>query len=135
MELAKLDDLKEKMLKGKNFSVVWDYFFDHFGEDPEFIEAGQSAPEEVSSLLSTVIEQVAAEMLRQTIIVVRLLVVEIPGRSFYHGACTFNGRPGSLFYFGDVGVGMLSVTSPAPSSTVTFARFTATIAPQDATLQ
>src|SRR5262249_52225983 len=41
MDLSLLETLKDKLLHAKQFSKVWEYFLDHFGENPDFVALGE----------------------------------------------------------------------------------------------
>jgi len=62
MNLEKLSILKEKLLISKDFKEPWEYFFDHFGENPAFLKQGKKAK---NSMLKAVITQVGQQMLQR----------------------------------------------------------------------
>ncbi len=119
MNLAKLDDLKQRLTATHAFKEVWSYFFDHFGEQPEFMQLGQRTEH---AQLKQIIEAIGQQALEQeNVSATNFLVNHIEEYQFYHGACFMNGYMITLIYFSDIDVGMAAIASfEGPT---TFARF------------
>jgi hypothetical protein len=51
----KLEKLRKELATGKNFGQIWDYFFDHFGENDAFMRLPKpgwlAAPEDCRTQL------------------------------------------------------------------------------------
>ena len=113
--------LKEKILTAENFKEPWDYFFDHFSENPAFMNMGSKTQ---SSLLLSILQEVGERLFRQKVKVTNMMLTEIPRHNFVHGACFVQGRLASVLFFKDVKVGMLSILSSPQSHEVSMIRFT-----------
>ena len=113
--------LKEKILRAENFNEVWEYFFDHFSDNPAFMNMGKKTQ---SSLLRTILEEVGERLFRQKVKVTNMMLTEIPQHHFVHGACFVQNRLASVLYFEDIKVGMLSILSSAQKHEVSMIRFT-----------
>src|SRR6516165_545874 len=85
MDLSLLETLKEKLADATDFTDVWNYFFDHFGEDLEFIDAGDRA---AHPFLSAIIAQIGIELFGRKVRVEDLLLTHLPDHAFYHGGFT-----------------------------------------------
>ena len=59
MKLDRLQELKQKLTEGTDFSEIWSFYMDHFADHPEFIEFGRRAHNEH---LDTVVRQTCQEM-------------------------------------------------------------------------
>ncbi len=116
LDLSLLATLKDKLTTASNFSDPLTYFFDHFGDSPEFIALGDRADD---PFLEAVIDQVGQQLFRgKAARVDNLLLTRLPEHGFIHGGFTLNGRLGNLFYFEDVRLGLMAVVmSVAPSDT------------------
>jgi len=113
--------LKEKILGAENFNEPWEYFFDHFSENPAFMNMGKKTQ---SPLLQSILEEVGERLFRQKVKVTGMMLTEISQHNFVHGACSVQGRLASVMFFKDVNVGMLSILSSAQSHEVSMIRFT-----------
>ncbi len=113
--------LKEKILGAENFNESWEYFFDHFSENPAFMNMGEKTQ---SPLLRSILEEVGERLFRQKVKVTDMMLTEIPQHNFVHGACFVQGRLASVLFFKDVKVGMLSILGSAQSHEVSMIRFT-----------
>lgn len=113
--------LKEKILGAENFNEPWEYFFDHFSENPAFMNMGEKTQ---NPLLQSILEEVGERLFRQKVKVTDMMLTEIPQHNFVHGACFVQGRLASVLFFKDVKVGMLSILGSARSHEVSMIRFT-----------
>lgn len=121
MDLSLLATLKETLVHATNLSDVWTYFYDHFGEDPQFIALGQRARH---PFLETVLGEVGRQLFGKTVPVDNLLLTELPEHQFVHGGCTLGGRLANVMYFEDIRMGMLAVVVSFTSSETKMVRFT-----------
>ena len=42
MRLVRLQELKRKLMKEKDFSKTWTFYMDEFADHPEFLEVGET---------------------------------------------------------------------------------------------
>ena len=107
MNLEQLLTLKDKLVTAKEFKEPLDYFFDHFGEDPDFFEVGERAD---NPFLESMVAIIGKELFKkEEILVSHFLVVEIPGYHFFHGTCFIQGNVSNFLYFEDIDMGLLAV--------------------------
>jgi hypothetical protein len=115
MNLNLLDTLKVKMHTSKNLAEVWEYFMDNFGESEEFMQLGERAG---SPVLEAILSEIAKQLFAKPVSLNNLMLVRLEEQSFVHGGCTLGNKMGSLFYFEDIQVGLLTVLwSFTPSDT------------------
>ena len=115
MDLALLATLKDKLIHATNFGDVMNYFFDHFGEDPDFIALGDRAED---AFLQAVFEEVGGQIFGGKVRVTNVLLTRLPEQQFVHGGFLLNGQLGNVFYFEDLQMGLMAVVvSVAPSET------------------
>ncbi len=128
MDLTLLATLKDKLIHAQNFTQVWEYFFDHFGEDPAFIALGDRARH---PFLEVVLEQVGRQLFAQPVTVANLLLTHLPEQQFLHGGCTLNGKLANVIYFEDIHMGLLAVVMSLAPTDTKMVRFTGTPMPPD----
>jgi hypothetical protein len=115
MDLSLLATLKDKLIHGKDFSEVWHYFFDHFGEKPEFIALGERTQD---AFLEAALAQVGRQLFGKRVALTNLLLTRLPEQEFIHGGCVLGGKMANVIYFEDIHAGLLAVImSFAPSDT------------------
>ncbi|HMY72567.1 MAG TPA: hypothetical protein PLQ88_12095, partial [Blastocatellia bacterium] len=80
MDWKKLDELKEKMQTVEEFGEAWNFFFDHFGENNEFMNMGHPTKNKlVNKLLKEVLKKVGRQHLNKaSVLVSNMLLIEIP---------------------------------------------------------
>lgn len=120
MDLNLLATLKDKLLHAKNFSEVWHYFFDHFGEDAEFIALGERIRD---TFLEAVLDQVAQQIFGKKVPVHEMLLTRLAEHQFIHGGCIINGKLANVVYFEDVQVGLFALIMSVQPSDTRMARF------------
>jgi hypothetical protein len=121
MDLALLATLKEKIVHAKNFTEIWEYFMDHFGEDPEFIEQGERVQH---PFLEAVLAQVGAQLFGKQVSVTDFILTRLAEHQFLHGGGILGGRLTNVMYFEDIHVGLLAVVmSMSPKSETKMIRF------------
>lgn len=101
-----IQELRERIIKEKDFGKLLNFFFDHLGEDPEFIARGKPARHEV---LELAIERAVKEMIGKHAKIRQLLLVFVPEYRFYHGSFVVDGNIGTVFYFDDIQIGLMNV--------------------------
>jgi hypothetical protein len=115
MDLSRLATLKEKLVTAREFSKVFDYFLDHFGENPDFIALGERAD---CPFLEAVLAQVGHTLFQRKVWVTEMLLTELPEQHFIHGTCRIAGRLATVIYFDDIHTGlMVVILSESPSET------------------
>jgi hypothetical protein len=120
MDLARLQELKNKLLHDKELAPVWLYFLDHFAENADFMALGNRIHH---PLVETVIDRVSKQLFPRDGAVVGVLLTGLPEQKFLHGGFFMGLRPGGVFFYEDIGMGLLAVPDLPPSIEVKYARF------------
>lgn len=123
LDLERLEDLKEKMQVEEDFGEIWKFFFDHFGENPEFMALGRRAGEDMHSFLEPILENICKHVVNREVMAAQFILTEAPGRNFYHGPCLTDAGIVVVFYFDDLKMGMFSLTPTLGSGLVHYGRF------------
>ena len=124
MEWQRLEQLKEKVQHDDDFGEIWKFFFDHLGENEQFVRSGQLAKPEMTELLEPIIESVCKRIVNDEVLIAQTLLTEVPGQHFYHGPCVTDAGLCVVLYFDDLKMGMLSFTRGIGTGWVHYARFT-----------
>lgn len=120
MDLSLLPTLKEKLMLAEQLSEVWDYFFDHFGESPEFIALGELKE---SPLLESILERLGTELFGPGASLQAVQLTYLSEHQLAHGSCFLAGRLATVIYFADIGMGTVAVDDRGTGLTQ-FVRFT-----------
>jgi hypothetical protein len=96
-----------------------------FAEKYGFMELGERTRDPI---LEAAIAVSAAQVLGPKPTVKRLMLVRIPEHRFIHGAAMLQGRMANIFYFEDLGVGLIAIVMSARGDN-RFIRFTASTSP------
>jgi hypothetical protein len=121
MDLSLLETLKHKLTTAKEFSPVFAYFLDHFGEEPAFIALGERTD---SPFLEAMLAQIGEQMFGRKTHVRDVLLTRLSEQQFIHGTCTLNGKLTSVLYFEDIRTGLLAVIMSITPSDTKLVRFT-----------
>ncbi|MGH7170790.1 MAG: hypothetical protein ACRELG_10965 [Gemmataceae bacterium] len=120
MDLALLQELKQKLLHDKDLAPVWAFFLDHFAEDPSFIALGDRVDH---PFIEAVLAQVSHQLFPRDGAVIGILLTRLAEQQFLHGGFFMGLRPGGVFFYEDIGMGLLAVPDLPPSIEVKYARF------------
>jgi hypothetical protein len=124
VDLTKLKTLKEKVLLEEEFSGVWGYFFDNFGDVPKFMDLGKKVK---NIKIKTIVEKVSQEILAQADArVTNFMIIELAKYGFIHGAFTIGNRLGNLIYYKEIDTGMVVIAPRQGSDVTLFGRFSIT---------
>jgi hypothetical protein len=121
MDLALLVTLKEKLVNASEFSDVMHYFFDHFGEDEEFMALGEGGR---TPFLESVLTEVAKQLFQIGVVRIDMRLIHLPEQKFVHGMVTMNDKPANVFYFDDIHVGLMAVIWSLEPPETKYVRFT-----------
>ena len=123
LDLRKLEDLKEKMQVEEDFGAIWKFFFDNFGENPEFMALGAQADEEMRQFLEPILESICKQLVNREVMAAQFILTVFPDQKFYHGPCLTDAGIAVVFYFDDLKMGMFSLTPGLGSGLVHYGRF------------
>jgi hypothetical protein len=127
MELDRLPELKHELLHEEELSEVWQFFLDHFADDPEFADFGELIRH---PFVEAVLEQIGQQLFGPGGAINDVVLRWDAQHQFLHGAFNMGVRPGGIIFFGDIQTGMLAVPEGRPSIDVKFARFSGTPMPR-----
>lgn len=128
MDLSKLAVLKQKLVEATDFSDVWRYFLDHFGENPEFFSLGERVEE--NARLEVAISQIGQRVFKKPLRVRDLLLTRLAEHGFIHGGGLVGTSLANVLYFEEIGVGMMAIVQSLASSEMRYARFTTVPMPE-----
>ncbi|MCP4347674.1 MAG: DCN1-like protein [Desulfobacterales bacterium] len=111
--IEKLSDLKQKLATGDNFSDIYNYFFDHFGENNEFMRMSKKAK---NPMIKKIISFVGEQLFKKKVDITHMMLLKFPKSDFYHGACFIDGKMGGVIFFKDIDMGMLSIVKEYPET-------------------
>jgi hypothetical protein len=120
MDLTLLATLKDKLIHATDFSDVFTYFLDHFGEDEEFIEQGEVVRNE---FLEQIYLQVGQQVFGRPVVLTNILFKHLPEHHFYHGGACLDGQVANVLYFEDACAGLLAILWSEKPGETKFARF------------
>jgi hypothetical protein len=121
MDLSGLAILKKKLITASEFVPVWEYFMTHFGENREFMLLGEPVQ---SPIIEASVAQAAQGIFKMPVSAAKLRLIRLPAHRFIHGPVSLFGKFGNVFYFEDVGVGLLTIVLKMDGSDNRLARFT-----------
>ena len=127
MDLTLLKTLRHKIVNDKVFSEAFEYFLDHFGEDTDFFDVGESANDD---LLLELLGQIGGAIFKtDEIALVNVRLVFIKEYNFIHGGMLMNGAVTNVIYCTDLKKGIVVVFRPKENPPTRFARFSAEALP------
>ncbi|NJM49438.1 MAG: hypothetical protein HC860_27350 [Alkalinema sp. RU_4_3] len=120
MEIDRLKELRRKLVTGKNFSEIWEFYMDNFADHEAFTDLGERAENEfIDAVLKTLCGQLFGPKAR----IDDFLLISIADYDFFHGPFMVEGRIGGIIYFEDVNFGMMAVSESPGSDMVKYSRF------------
>jgi hypothetical protein len=119
--LNKLAELKIKLVTATNFKTIFNFFFDHFGENEEFLKVG--GPKHNELLQQVLVTSAQSVLKKSAIIVNNLLMVYVEEKQFYHGCAMFNHMLVNFFYFEDIDAGLLALAPLSSEAESVIIRF------------
>ena len=117
IDLSKLQELKSLLQTAEEFSGPWEFFFDHFGDHPEFLDLGKPVK---SVLLTELCKTVAKRVYGNQASVTRRQWIHLKPHRFVHGSALLDGQLAVAIYFTDIEMGMLSFLTPRGSQLMRF---------------
>jgi hypothetical protein len=129
MDLSNLATLKRKLVEATEFSTVWEYFLDHFGESAEFYDQGSLVRH---PMVEAVLEQICRQFCGQRLKLDQLRLIWIAEFQFLHGSTQLGDKTIGVLYFEELNKGMACI-APLPGTGVRtdFMRFSAAPLPKD----
>jgi hypothetical protein len=119
-DLKKLITLRQRLVEATDFSDVYVYFMDHFGQSPDLMTLGKPLRDKA---FLDVLEHIGAQVIGKKARVSQPFLLHVAEASFIHGAFRLGDHLASVFYFGDIKMGLAAfggLESEGPSQ---FTRF------------
>lgn len=110
----KLEKLRKELATGKNFGQIWDYFFDHFGENDAFMRLGERHSDKN---LETLLADVVSKMIGKKTNFREVLLTRIPEHKFVHGMIIAPEGAGTVFLFEELQLGLVGLSIMATGET------------------
>lgn len=104
---ALIEDLKKKAQEVKELADAWDAFFD-LVEQTNLMANSKLVK---NKKLQEILEFICREMLKKKTIKPKMVLNQLEGTDFYHGAILTMGMTGSFMYFKDLDLGMIALGS------------------------
>jgi len=129
MKEKQMETLKRKVVNEPDLKKVFEYFFDHFGEDMDFIRSCTPIQHELLiQLLPILVRELLPPADYTRTLNLRLL--HAPEYNFIHGAINVDKFYGGVIYFEDIQTGVISLCEFPPSGMTKFLRFNASVLPK-----
>lgn len=120
-DLRRLTHLRQLLIDATDFSDVYGYFMDNFGEAPELLTMGERWHDQ--DFLDT-IEQLGGRVIGKGARLTQPFLLRVAEHGFVHGAFVLGDHIGSVFYFEDIEKGLLALGGRESQGPEQFARFT-----------
>ena len=119
--VRRLPALKLKMATESDFSAIYNFFFEHFGENPEFLKFGDHIEHPI---LEQTLTHIARAIFKTDLpLTTHGRFIHLPDQHFVHGSCLFTGIMAAFFYFEDIDAGMAAFLSMSFTGNTEMARF------------
>ncbi|MBF0624375.1 MAG: hypothetical protein HQL82_06165 [Magnetococcales bacterium] len=116
-----LSELKESIQTASDLAEPFRLFMSNVGENLEFIHRSKKTRHQ---RIFDIIKAVVEKRMNHKFSAKKCLVLSVDGApDFFHGACQFGGTIINVFYFQDIGVGMLATSTPSESKMIDYYRF------------
>jgi hypothetical protein len=115
MNLSKLAELKQRLIDATDFSAVWTYFLDHFGERREFAKIGERTHD---ALIESLLIKMAKEVKNVDLDPEEILLTRLAEQQFIHGGCLKNGKMINVLYFEDIFMGTIMICAVDDPNTI-----------------
>jgi hypothetical protein len=121
MRLVRLQELKRKLMKEKDFSKIWTFYMDEFADHPEFLEVGEPVKHD---FLEAAIPAICQRMFSKQVKISAPLIIYIAKHQFFHAPVQVDSQSGGAIFFADINMGLLAVSAAYPSTDeVRYSRF------------
>ena len=114
--MTRLEQLKGQVMRGKDFFKTFDYFL-------RLTENGELISEQINDSvkfekLQVLLEQVIMGFLKKGRLQMnRLIILQVRGTSFYHGAFAAEDAAFTFLFFEDLGMGLVASARPGDPET------------------
>ena len=126
MNVAKIQDLKRRLAECTDFAVFWNFYFDNFAENREFINNGRlMTGERQRQILAEIALRVFGET---SLALVNPMLIEHLESGAIHGTCMVKSKLMCILFFPDLDLGMAAFSEIYGKSRTDYCRFSITTA-------
>lgn len=122
----RIDNLRELLVHEDHLPAIGKYFFDNLAEDRAFIQHGKVVK---NPMLKKIIRKACDDFISKDQQMMKLLMVQLKGFPFVHGAFFIGPHLSNFFYFEELKKGMIIIVRSMTSGETSFIRFTGTVIP------
>ncbi len=115
-----IEQLKVLLQESDDFSEIFDYFFERLADREDFLRMCKRAK---NPMLKQILKEAGKSALQDEVKMTKFLLLKFPKYPFFHGAFFLNGQMGSLIFFKDINMGLMSISMLPQSIETKFARF------------
>ncbi len=109
MNQAKLDRLEEKLQDPEDWDQAMNYFFDHFGTEPEFLEMSQKTR---LPIILTMMGEIGKQLFhKEEVALVNPMMFKVKEFNLVHGTCVTEGRLITFVYLMNIHKGVFSIAN------------------------
>lgn len=127
LDMGLLENLRFKIGTAKDFYEVFNYFFDNFGENSDFMDQGEPADDKLLLALLKAIGQ--AVLQTQTVKLDKVMLMRVPEYNFIHGGLMINNALANVIYCDDLQTGIAAFCLPSAGGKTQLTRFSAEMLP------
>jgi hypothetical protein len=111
MTQAKLATLEQKLLHPDDWDEAMNYFFDHFGNDSEFLELSKKTR---LPIILTMMGEIGKQLFhKDAVALVNPMMFKVKEYNMIHGTCITEGRLIAFVYLMNIHKGVFSITNLA----------------------
>ncbi len=120
--------LKNMLVNEGDFNNVIAYFLSNLGSIRVFANQGKPTK---NKILRDILSSIAVKSYGEGFTVTQLKLFKVGNGPFCHGTCRLGPEVGAIFFFDDLNIGMLSLTSLEPMGGTSYIRFSGTFLDAD----
>ena len=123
-----VETLKNMLVNEGDFNNVIAYFLSNLGSIRVFANRGKPIKNKV---LRDILSSIAAKSYGEGFTVTQLKLFRVGKGPFYHGTCRLGPEVGTVLFFDDLNIGMMSLTPLEPMGGTSYIRFSGTLLDAD----
>ena len=121
MNIAKIQDLKRRLAACTDFAIFWNFYFDNFAENREFLNKGRLMTGERPR---QILAEIALRVLGETsLALVNPMLVEHLESGAIHGTCMVKTKLMCILFFPDLDLGMAALSEIYGTGQTVYCRF------------
>lgn len=117
---VKLEHLKEMLIEESDFNKIYNEFFSTLQNEKTLCHGKLAKNDHLEEIITEVLKNIYDKTL-----MVKIMMIHVEKFEFLHGTISVDTQPGSFFYFEDISMGMIAITTEV-SQDIAFVRFMGT---------